>query len=447
MTVTQFVATDRGAGRTARARTTGRLGAALGRMTGALGLSVAALMGAALVSGGLDGAAAQQQNGGYQMRAEWADKFDSTLPQLAAVKSTTPTLSPETATAIEQAIVVYQGIVAQGGWQPVPTGGAKLRIGMRDAKVVALRRRLMVTGDMQQTAGFSDIFDSYVDSGVRRFQLRHGLQADGVLNAQTIAAMNVPAEQRLAQLQLNLVRVRSMSGFLGERFVMVNIPAAEIETVESGAVHSRHTAVVGKVDRQTPILNSKISVINFNPYWHVPVSIIRKDLIPKMQKDPTYLERNKIRIYDQAGNELQANQIDWNTQQAMQYLFRQDPGDLNSMGSVKINFNNPYSVYMHDTPSKTLFGTDGRFHSSGCVRVQNVREVIVWLLKNTPGWDREHVDAVIRSGERIDAPVKDQVPLYFAYITAWANSDGVVHFVEDIYGRDGGAPTDQVAMQ
>lgn len=441
MTVAQSVAADRGAGQFVRARTTGRLGAAVGRIAGMAGLSMALLMGASLASGSLDAAKAQQQ-----MRAEWADKFDSSLPQQAAVKSTTPTLSPETATAIEQAIVTYQNIVAQGGWPQVPTGGQKLRIGVRDEKVVVLRRRLMVTGDLQQTAGFSNTFDSYVDAAVRRFQLRHGLQPDGVVNTQTLAAMNVPAEQRLAQLQINLVRVRSMSGYLGDKFVMVNIPAAEIETVQNGAVHSRHTAVVGKVDRQTPILTSKITVINFNPYWHVPVSIIKKDLIPKMQKDPGYLERNKIRIYDSAGNELQANQIDWNTQQAMQYQFRQDPGDLNSMGSVKINFNNPYSVYMHDTPSKTLFGTDSRFHSSGCVRVQNVREVIVWLLEGTPGWDRAKVDEVFRTGERIDAPVKNQVPLYFTYVTAWANTDGVVHFVDDIYGRDTAA-TDQVAMQ
>ncbi|PLX39437.1 MAG: murein L,D-transpeptidase [Hyphomicrobiales bacterium] len=375
----------------------------------------------------------------YKRQAEWDDKFDSTLRDQAQVKSDQPTLSTETAAYIEQAIQRYAGIAAQGGWGNMPGDSkSKMRIGARDRNVIYLRKRLMMTGDLQQSAGLSETFDSYVDLAVRRFQVRHGIIPDGIVGPGTIASLNVPVEVRLHQLETNLVRVRAMSGFLGDRYVMVNIPAAEIEAVENGRVRSRHTAVVGKVDRPTPILNSKIYELNFNPFWHVPVSIIRKDLIPKMNEDPQYLARNKIRIYDSKGEELTAEQVNWQTDEAVNYMFRQDPGEINSLGSVRINFHNKHQVYLHDTPSKTLFGKDYRFHSSGCVRVQNVRELVTWILASSGEWSRQQVDDVIRSGERIDVKLKDQVPLYTTYITAWATRDGVINFRDDIYNRDGG---------
>ncbi len=397
-------------------------------------------LGATLAAGPMSAALAEQTPIQallqYKRQAEWSDKFDSTIRNQIQVKSDQPTLSPETAQYIETAIQKYAQIASRGGWKAVPSG-SKMRIGARDNRVIALRKRLMVTGDLEQNAGLSSTFDSYVDIAVRRFQMRHGFRPDGVVGKGTLAALNIPVDMRLHQLETNLVRVRSMSGFLGARYVMVNVPAAEIEAVEGGRIHSRHTAVVGKIDRQTPLLASKIHELNFNPYWHVPVSIIRKDLIPKMNEDPKYLAKNKIRIYDGKGAELTAEQIDWRSQDAVNYSFRQDPGEINSMGSVKINFHNPHSVYLHDTPAKTLFGRDYRFHSSGCVRVQNVRELIGWLLETTPAWSRSKVDEVVLSGERIDVRLKKSVPIYMAYVTAWATRDGVVNFRDDIYNRDG----------
>ncbi len=375
-----------------------------------------------------------QQN---RQKVEWADNFDIATDNITEVKSSAPTLSPETADYISIAINRYQRIVQLGGWGTVSSGGKALRIGAKDTRVVQLRRRLIASGDLEQQAGLSDTFDSYVDAALRRFQLRHGLIPDGVMGASTVTALNIPAHTRLGQLETNLIRMRSMSGFLGDRYVMVNVPAAEIEAVENGRVRSRHTAVVGKIDRQTPILNSKIYELNFNPYWTVPVSIIRKDLIPKMKEDPQYLSKNQIRIFDWSGNEMSWQQIDWNTEEATQYRFTQDPGVENSLGSVRINFHNKHQVYLHDTPSKTLFGEDYRFHSSGCVRVQNVRELVTWLLQSTtPDWNRGRVDSVIRTGEREDVKLKKSIPLYMTYVTAWANADGVVHFRDDIYNRD-----------
>ncbi|MCT4656774.1 MAG: L,D-transpeptidase family protein [Cohaesibacter sp.] len=375
-----------------------------------------------------------------QKPVEWGDRFDTPGQTVAAVRTAEPTLSPATATNIEQAMQFYYSLVQRGGWPIVPDDKI-LRIGARSNTVVILRQRLTMSGDLQQSLGVSDVFDSYVDAAVRRFQSRHGISPDGLVGKETFAALNVPAQIRLRQLETNLVRVRSLSGYLGDRYVMVNIPAAEIETVETGAVHSRHTAVVGKIDRQSPVLASKIHEINFNPYWHVPASIIRKDLIPKMQKDPDYLKDNRIHIRDLRNNvELDASQVDWTTDEALNYQFRQEPGAKNSMGSIKINFHNKHAVYLHDTPSKTLFGSSYRFHSSGCVRVQNVREFVTWVLGKTQGWDRLAIDEVIRSGERTDVAVKSRVPIYMTYITAWATSGGMIHFRDDIYNRDGLSP-------
>jgi len=371
-----------------------------------------------------------------ERRGNWSDDFDAQASQGGKVASKLPIFAPETVTYIEQAIAQYQQIVAQGGWPMVPAT-KKLKLGVVDPDVEPLRKRLMVSGDLSTRAGVSQSFDTYVDAAVKRFQRRHGLPDDGVMGKYTYASMNISAQVRLGQLETNLVRLRSMSGFLGDRYVMVNIPAAQIEAVENNRVVSRHTAIVGKIDRQTPIVNSKINEVVVNPYWNAPESIVRKDIIPLMRKNPQYLTENHIRILGPDGNEIDPTTIDWNTEDAAKFRLRQDPGTINAMASVKINFPSPDGVYMHDTPSQSLFNKLLRFDSSGCVRVQNVRDLVVWLLRDTPGWDRQHFEAAIRSGENQPVQLTTPVPVYFTYISAWSTGDGVVHFRDDIYKRDG----------
>src|SRR5215217_8550670 len=374
--------------------------------------------------------------GALAQQAEWQHNFEGASRSRVS-RSTTPILSAQTLSATEQMIEQYRGLVARGGW-PLLRGGTGLRLGVKTPEVMALRERLIVTGDLDPAAGESPVYDSYVEAGVRRFQARHGLNATGTLTGPTLAAMNVPAEIRLRQLDLNLVRLRAYSGNLGHRYVIVNIPAAIVETVEDGRVATRHAAGVGKIDRQSPVMNAKIQEINFNPFWTVPASIIRKDLIPKMQKEPNYLTDNRIRIYNGQGQELSPKQVNWHSDEATRYMFRQDPGvDLNSMGFVRINIPNPHGVYMHDTPAKGIFGDDFRFVSSGCVRVQNVRDYVTWLLKDTPGWGRDQIEAAIQSGQRLDAKLAQPVNVYWTYVTAWATPDGLVQFRDDIYKRDG----------
>ncbi|UDL96543.1 L,D-transpeptidase family protein [Lichenihabitans sp. PAMC28606] len=381
------------------------------------------------------GPAAHADDVALGSQAEWAQKYDSD-PKLEIQRSTTPVLSPQTVAATEQAIQTYQGIVSKGGWGNV-AGGASLRVGSKSQAVVALRRRLMASGDLDAAAGMSPVYDAYVEAGVKRFQARHGIGESGAVSSETVAALNVPAETRLRQLETNLVRLRSFSGNLGPRFVMANIPAAMVETVENGVVFSHHIAGVGKIDRQSPVMQTKATDINFNPFWTVPASIIRKDLIPKMQADANYLTDNHIRIFNKENQEVPSSSINWNSLDAVNYKFREDPGENNSLGVVRINIANPYGVYMHDTSTKGVFGDDFRFVSSGCIRLQNVRDYVAWLLKDTPGWDRDHIDAAIRTGDRIDVKLASPVAVYWVYITAWATPDGVVQFRPDIYQRDG----------
>jgi L,D-transpeptidase YcbB len=363
--------------------------------------------------------------------------FDNSSRNVRLPKKSLPTLSPSTAETTQTSIAQYETIVAKGGWPDVPASADGLRVGAKGPAVPALRRRLSIAGDLELNSGDPQVFDSYVDAAVRRFQVRHGLHSDGVVHEATLHALNVSADRRLAQLRTNAVRLKALTGNLGNRIVVANIPAAQIEAIENGVAVTRHTAVAGKPDRPSPDLRTKITQINFNPFWTVPVSIIRKDLIPKMQAEPDYLTKNHIRIFDPKNNELQPSQIDWYSTEAVNYKFKQDAGDFNSLGSLKINFPSPDGVYMHDTPSKNLFGEDFRFASSGCMRVQNVRELVYWILAETPGWSKTEIDDVIKSGERKDAKVAKPLPLYWVYVTAWATPDGVVQFRDDIYNRDG----------
>jgi murein L,D-transpeptidase YcbB/YkuD len=399
-------------------------------------LATAGALALTVVAGGASAQNVVDQVLQSSRRGNWDDTFDARASEGGKVASTLPVFSPQTVMFVEQAIAQYQDIVARGGWPVVPAT-KKLQLGVSDPDVTVLRQRLMVSGDLSPQAGISPAFDTYVDAAVKRFQARHGLPADGVLGAYSYAAMNISAQVRLGQLETNLGRLRAQAGTLGERYVNVNIPAAQVEAVENDRVVLRHTAIVGKVDRQSPIVNSKINEIIVNPYWNAPVSIVRKDIIPLMRKNPNYLKDNHIRMIAPNGTEVDPTTVDWSTEEAAKYLFRQDPGAINAMASVKINFPSPDGVYMHDTPQQSLFGKLMRFDSSGCVRVQNVRDLVTWILRDTPGWSRQRFEQTIKSGVNTPVPVTNPVPVYFTYISAWSTGDGVVQFRDDIYGRDG----------
>jgi L,D-transpeptidase YcbB len=348
-----------------------------------------------------------------------------------------PTLSPTNVAAMKTGIRRYTDIVAAGGWQPLPE--IELRQGLSHSAVALLRQRLILSGDLREQ-GASSSFDFYVDKAVKRYQASNGLAPTGILDKRTIAALNIPAESRLKQLKANLTRLTDLSRTAGKRYVVVNIPAAQIETVENDRVVSRHAGVVGKPDRPTPLLNSAIHELNFNAVWHLPPTVIEKDLIPKGQEmarqGQSVLVKYHIDAYGADGKKLDPTKINWSSPTTKGLTYRQQPGPENPLGFVKINFNNSHSVYMHDTPSQSLFGRNFRAASSGCVRVHGIEQLAAWVLADQ-GWRPEHVRQMKESGERRDVTLKKPVPLHFVYITAWATEDGIVQFRRDIYQKDG----------
>jgi len=356
-----------------------------------------------------------------------------------------PTLSTRNIEPTKAAIEHYKAIVAQGGWPTVPA--AAMRPGSQGPQIVTLHRRLEVSGDLVGQS-IPDEYDAAVVAAVKKFQARHNLPPTGIIDTRaTIDAMNIPAAVRLAQLQANLKRLQTLAppAAADGRYVRGNIPSAQAEAVENGQVVQRHATVVGKPERPTPELSSKIQEINFNPYWYVPKSIIYKDLVPKARE---FAKRNQdmlaayhMEAFDAAGNPLDPRQIDWFGNDVYNYQFRQLPWDQNSLGFVKINFPNKDSVYMHDTPLKSLFERSVRFESSGCVRTDNIETLVAWILRDTGGWDMQHILAVKQSGEQIDVKLVKQVPVYFTYISAWATPDGLVQFRPDIYNQDGAPET------
>ena len=370
------------------------------------------------------------------------DRNGNTAAALSTLETNEPILSIDTANNIQAAIAQYDPFVAAGGWPLVSKEVFGLILGNGRTGVVELKQRLMASGDLPPAKSITPLFDGDLDKAVRNFQARHGLTVSGKVDETTFYALQVPADVRLNQLRLNLTRVQNIAMTVSDQYIVVNIPAATIEAVKGGAVEQRHTAIVGRISRPTPIIDSHITQINFNPYWHVPKSIIQKDLIPQMNKDPTYLATFNIRAFDSKGKEVDPTNIDWTGDEAMKYSFTQDPGAKHSMGHVKINFPSPDDVYLHDTPEKDLFNEDARFDSSGCVRVQQVDELVSWLLQDNGGWDIDQVHAAFDSNQRLDVTVKARVPIHSTYITAWANRQGTVSFRDDVYQYDAAGKTD-----
>ncbi|KMO43659.1 peptidoglycan-binding protein [Methylobacterium tarhaniae] len=378
-------------------------------------------------------------------------KVSRELPPLVVARVSqdpTPTLTPATFLDTLRAAERYQALVEAGGWQPLPAD-LVVKPGERNPAIPLLRRHLVLTEDLGPGGPETDQLDPGLVAALKRFQARHNLPETGLLGRQTVAALNVPASVRQRQLAASANRLIGSSFPFGDRYVVVNIPSAAVEAVDHGSVARRYVAVVGKPERASPSVETKITNINFNPTWTVPVSLIKKDIIPHMRKDPGYLAKMHIRMLDGQGQEVQPTAVDWSTEKAVNYTLRQDPGFDNSLGQVRIDMPNRHAVYMHDTPSKSLFSRDVRFHSSGCVRVADVKALVGWLLDGTPGpngpgsaWGPMEIETGIATGERRDIKLAKPIPVTFVYLTGYATPDGRVHFRDDVYGLDTGKPAD-----
>ncbi len=364
----------------------------------------------------------------------------------------TPTLSPATFLATLKMAEHYKALAEAGGWSAVPVG-LNLKPGDRNPAVAALRGHLVMTGDLASDAVHSDLYDDVLVAAVKSFQGRHGLPESGLVQRLTVAALNVPASVRQRQLTASVERLMGSNFAFGERYVVVNIPSANVEAVEKGAVARRYVAVVGKPETATPSVETRITDVNLNPTWTVPISLIKNEIIPTMRKDPGYLAKNHIRMLGPGGVEVDPTTIDWNGEKAVNYTLRQDSGFANSLGQVRIDMPNKHAVYMHDTPSKSLFAGNVRFHSHGCVRVGQVKEFAAWLLQGTEGpngpgsiWGPIEIETGIATGDKRDIKLVKPVPVTFVYLTGYATPDGRAHFRDDIYGLDTpGAPAASAA--
>jgi murein L,D-transpeptidase YcbB/YkuD len=343
---------------------------------------------------------------------------------------------------LRQALPAYRQYVAAGGWPSVPAG-PKLETGMSDPRVAALAQRLLATGELASAGSNPQLFDDALRAALKRFQTRHGLDPDGKVGPQTLAALNVSAADRLGSILLNLERFRQLAPSMGERFLYVNIAGMELSLVENGQVTFHNRVIVGRVDRKTPLLQSVVHRIDFNPTWVVPAKIARIDMLNHLRQDANYFRSHNVRVYDgwsADAREIDPGSIDWSQYGAgnMPFVLRQDPGPENALGPVKFDFANDYAVYIHGTPVKSLFNLASRALSSGCVRMEQPVDLAAYLLRADHNWPRARIDDVVRKATTISAPVA-ALPVMLTYQTAWVDAEGTVQFRADIYGLDRGA--------
>ncbi|KPK90987.1 hypothetical protein AMJ80_07780 [bacterium SM23_31] len=342
---------------------------------------------------------------------------------------------------LKQALAFYKDIAADGGWLSVPEG-IKMQVGYRGERVLFLRNRLSKTKDLSYSPNAdSDLFDKVLEKAVLNFQRRHGLNADGIVGALTLAALNVPVENRINQIELNMERWRWLPNDLGKRYVLVNIADYTLDVVEDDKSLITMRVVVGKNYRRTPVFSGEITYLVLNPHWNIPKNIAIEDFLPLIQKNYRYLSAQNIKVFDGWGvstKEIDPGTVDWLKvkPETFNYIFRQAPGPLNPLGRIKFIFPNKFNVYLHDTPQRELFQETERTFSSGCIRIQKPVALAEYLLKDDPAWTREEILAEINKGIERTIDITEKINIHLLYWTAWADKEGTVHFRNDVYNRD-----------
>jgi murein L,D-transpeptidase YcbB/YkuD len=343
--------------------------------------------------------------------------------------------------ALTQALKHYRILGETGEWPRLPEKASWDR--GQDGEIAdRLRERLRHSGDLPQSAaGAAGDADLELFEGLRRFQARHGLEADGRMGPQTLQALNASLKDRTRQIELNLERWRWLPRELGAHHIRVNVPQFNLSVVEEGREVMGMRVVVGRHYRRTPVFSSLLDHVVFNPDWNIPTRIAVQDILPKARKDPAYMSRQQIRVFESWGRdaaELDPADIDWTqvTDQNFRYKLKKDPGAHNDLGRIKFVFPNKFAVYLHDTPSKRLFERSMRGFSSGCIRIEKPMDLAEYVMKEAPGWSRDAVIAAIDSGTLRTVSLPRKIPLHLLYMTAGANSEGRVQFWPDIYQRD-----------
>lgn len=342
---------------------------------------------------------------------------------------------------LRETLMYHRELASRGGWSTIPDGPT-LKRGDHGSSVAALRQRLSVGGDLGVVkCKDAELFDEGLELALKRFQRRHGLREGGAMDSATRAELNVTAERRVEQLELNLERWRWLPQDLGRRHIIVNIAAFKLEVVEDEAVVLAMRVVVGRPYHNTPVFSDTMRYIVLNPYWEVPIKIAVQEMLPRIKRDPSYFAREKLRMFKGWGleaREVDPGTVDWSkiTPASFPFRLRQDPGALNSLGRVKFMFPNKFNVYLHDTPARLLFEKTERDFSHGCIRIQQPIELALYLLRQDPRWNREALLRALDQAADHSVPLPEPIPIHLLYWTAWAEGDGTIQFRRDIYGHD-----------
>jgi len=367
------------------------------------------------------------------MQALGAPNFDAWLRTLPP---------PDSAYArLRDALAAYREMAADGPWPQLPAGPT-LKIGASGPEIVVLRRQLSRLGDLHQSPTVTENeFDTELDAAVRRFQSRNGIVSDGAVGAATRAALAVTPQQHAETMALNLERLRWYERPASGRYAVINTAGFELTAYADGKLAAKMPVIVGKARMATPVFPDEITALTFMPTWTVPPSIARKEILPKIRKDPAYLARENMKVYsgwDDAACEVDPLDVDWKSMRAgaLQHRFVQQPGPSNALGRLRFTLHNEFGIFLHDTPAQKLFGTPVRTYSHGCIRVGDAAALAAFVLNGDPDWPPAAIDAAMNGTETKRIDLARPVPIEVVYLTAWVDDDGIVQFRSDTYDRD-----------
>ena len=363
----------------------------------------------------------------------------TTATEVVASQNQAPMMGPTSDSSLSSAQNKYENIVSQGGFPVVPRGSYKN--GSKGPGVGALNKHLYIEGYLrvEGTQGqFAELYTNATEEAVSHFQRNMGLAITGKVDAATLAELNVSAEDRLHTIKANIPRIAIYEKDLGDRYLIVNVPAQQLETVSGGKVYSRHNVIVGRPERPTPVVMTPLATVKFNPYWNAPVSIVERDILPKMASGTQVLTDMNMKVFEGGPNgaEVDPKSVRFTPANIDKYLFRQEPGPHSAMATAKIEFQSTFGIYLHDTPEPELFKTANRFFSSGCIRVEKMPLLVEWVLHGQDGFGAARISSMAETLERLDVPLVAPPQLRVAYLTAWPTSGGTVAFRKDIYQMD-----------
>jgi murein L,D-transpeptidase YcbB/YkuD len=345
--------------------------------------------------------------------------------------------------ALQKALVKYLKIREEGGWEPVYLS-RKLKPGMRDRGVYSLRERLRATGDYEgcSESEEEERYDRCLQEAVKHFQKRNGLKSDGVVGPVTVKVLNQSVDERITKIRLNLDRIKWLKKRDAKRHVIINIPAFTLYFEEDGKLIQTMRVITGKPNHPTPIFSDTVEYIVLNPYWNIPKSIIQKEMIPKLMRNPNAMARQGIEIHAGWGKDaekISGGSVNWaqyRYSKTMPFRFAQVPGTKNALGKVKFLFPNKFSVYMHDTPTKHLFKRNKRAFSHGCIRLQKPRELMRTFSTFNDNLDFDDAQKILKGKKKTYVNLKEKVPIDVVYLTAWVDYDGKLQFRDDVYHYD-----------